>query len=83
MATTIQVVENLRVGRYIVIEGQRCEVERSSFSKAIDQKFALEELVLVMSEELQNRGIIKKDQAGTFFWTDSGEPLIQEDQYED
>ncbi len=83
MATTIQVVENLRVGRYIEVDGQRCEVERSSFSKAIDRSFTLEELVSVMSEELLKRDVIARDQAGTFFWKESGEPLIPESEFED
>ncbi|HIF9337805.1 hypothetical protein [Photobacterium damselae] len=83
MATTIQIVENLRIGRYIEVDGQRCEVERSSFSKAIDRKLALEELVLVMSTELLERKVIAKDQAGVFFWVETGEPLIPEDEFED
>ena len=83
MATTIQLTENLSVGKYLEVEGQRCEVEAVSFSQALTQKSALEELVAVMSEELVEQEIIGKDQAGSFYWKASGEPLIPEEDYED
>lgn len=83
MATTIQVVENIQVGKYIDIAGKRCEVEAISFSQAITEKCTLEELVTAMSEELIEREIIGKDQAGSFYWTESGEPLVPDEQYED
>ncbi len=82
MATTIQITENIRIGRYIEIDGKRCEVERSSFSKAIDQKFTLEELVDVMSKELIRREVIKADN-GSYYWVETGEPLIEPQDWED
>lgn len=83
MATTIQVVENLQIGKYIEIGGKRCEVEAVSFSQAITEKFTLEELMIAMSEELIEREIIRKDQAGSFYWIESGEPLVPDEPFED
>ncbi|WP_274882425.1 hypothetical protein [Vibrio harveyi] len=42
MATTIQITEDIEVGRFIDIAGQRCEVEAISFSPAITEKNAQE-----------------------------------------
>ncbi|KAB0482375.1 hypothetical protein F7Q91_02930 [Vibrio chagasii] len=82
MATTIQVVENLRVGKNVTIDGQRCEVERTSFSQAISQKMAFEELNKVMADELLERKIIGRDKTGVFYWVESGEPLAPEVEYQ-
>lgn len=82
MATTIQVVENLRVGKFIEIEGKRCEVEMASFSQALTEKAVQDELFKVMKDELIDRGIIKED-VGQLYWCESGEPLIAEEEYED
>lgn len=83
MTTTIQVVENLTIGKHVNIDGKRCEVERTSFVPAISQKMAFEELVKVMSGELLERNIIGQDTTGAFYWIDSGEPLIPEVEYHD
>ncbi len=83
MATTIQVTENLSVGKYIEVEGKRCEVEMVSFSQALTQKSALEELVNVMSEELIEQDIIGKRDDGSYYWRASGEALIADEDYED
>ncbi|MCG9575430.1 hypothetical protein L1D14_04185 [Vibrio tubiashii] len=83
MTTTIQVVQDLKVGKYVVIDGTRCEVEHTSFTPAITQKLALTELVGAMSQELMERNIIKRDDTGSFFWVESGEPLIEETEYQD
>ncbi len=83
MATTIQVVENLNVGKFIEIEGKRCEVEAASFSQALTEKASMEELFQIMSEELIDQKIITKGQDGQFYWCESGEPLVSEEDYED
>lgn len=83
MATTLQIVENLRTDKYVTIDGKRCEVERVCFSQAISQKMALEELVKVMSDDLLERKVISRDKTGTFYWVESGEPLIPETEYQD
>lgn len=83
MTTTIQVVENLRVGKHVTIDGQRCEVERTSFSQAISQKMAFEELNKIMAAELLERKVIEQDKTGVFYWVESGEPLVPEVEYQD
>lgn len=83
MATTIQVVEDLELSKFVSINGKRCEVESFSFSAAISQKNALEELVSVMAEELIENNVISKDDLGTYYWAETGEPLIPEQPYED
>jgi len=81
MATTIQVVENLSVGKFINIEGKRCEVETISFSQAITEKQGLERLLEFISDELITRGIINKKD-GQYYWNDDGKPLIAEEDFE-
>lgn len=71
MATTIQVVENLTVGKFIEIEGQRCEVEAISFTPAITENAHLEELLDAMSDELISLNLIDRDEAGNFFWKET------------
>lgn len=83
MATTIQLTENLNVGKYIEVEGKRCEVEAVSFSQALTQKSAFEELIKVMSEELIEQEIIGKRKDGTYYWRESGEALIPDEDYLD
>lgn len=83
MATTIQVTENLSVGRYIEIEGKRCEVEVVSFSGALTKKASMEELLAVMTEELIERDIIAKGDDGSLYWKESGEPLVPHEDWED
>lgn len=83
MTTTIQVVDNLQIGKYVTIDGKRCEVERTSFTPAISQKMSFEELIKVMSDELLKQNIIGKDDAGAFYWIETGEPLIPELDYQD
>ena len=82
MATTVQVVENLTVGKFINIEGKRCEVEAISFSQAITKNQGLEELLEVMSDDLITRGVINKKD-GQYYWSEDGEPLIAEEDFED
>ncbi|OEF61221.1 hypothetical protein A1OW_20330 [Enterovibrio norvegicus] len=83
MATTIQVVENLKVGRYVNIDGKRCEVERVSFSMAICEKMAFEEMFTVLSAEMHSRGLIKKGDDDNWYWSDSGEPIVPHEDWED
>ncbi len=83
MATTIQVVENLTVGKFIEIEGQRCEVEAFSFSPSITENARLEELLAAMSDELISLNLIDRDVVGNFFWTETGESLVQDEPYDD
>ncbi len=83
MATTIQVVENLRVGRYVEIDGVRCEVEAVSFCQAITNSQATEELLEVMAAELMARGVIEKEADGRYFYCEDGSPLIADDDFED
>lgn len=83
MATTIQVVENIRVGRYIDIGGQRCEVEAISFTPAITEKASHEALLEVMKSELLNLKIIDIDQGGQYYWKESGEHLVPDTEYQD
>lgn len=83
MTTTIQVVDNLRVGKYVTIDGIRCEVERTSFAPAISQKMSFEELIKVMSDELLKQKIIGKDDEGAFYWIETGDPLVPELDYQD
>ncbi|HCG7597288.1 TPA: hypothetical protein NJ434_004020 [Vibrio parahaemolyticus] len=83
MATTIQVVEDIPVGRFIEIEGKRCEVEAISFSQALTEKASQEELLKVMTEELLEQGLIAVDQVGAYYWKESGEYLIADSDYDD
>ncbi|PSV01025.1 hypothetical protein [Photobacterium kishitanii] len=83
MATTIQIVENLQVGKYVEIDGKHCEVEAVSRSLAITEKSIYKDLFEVMSNELLSREIVTKDRTGTFYWTKNNKPLIVEDWYED
>ncbi|GHX29980.1 TPA: hypothetical protein AB5C23_001254 [Vibrio cholerae] len=83
MATTIQVVENLTIGKFIEIEGKRCEVEAISFTPAITENARLEELLDAMSDELISLNLIDRDEAGNFYWTETGESLVQDEPYED
>ncbi|HBI3715633.1 TPA: hypothetical protein K4M41_004450 [Vibrio parahaemolyticus] len=83
MATTIQVVENLQVGRFVNIDGQRCEVERVSFSMAICEKMAFEEMFIVLSKEMSKRGLISQGDDNNWYWTDTGEPIVPVEDWED
>ncbi len=83
MATTIQVVEDLTVGRFFEIEGQRCEVEAISFSPAITEKASQEELLKAMRAELLSLKLIAVDQCGEYFWTETGEYLVPDEDYDD
>ena len=83
MATTIQVVEKLTVGRFVTIDGQRCEVERASFSKAIDEKMAYEELFAALIHEVHKRGLVKQGDDEQWQWVDSGEPIVPQQDWED
>lgn len=83
MATTIQLADNLSVGKYIEVEGKSCEVEAFSFTQALTQKAMLEEHVNVMSQELIERDIIGRREDGTYYWCESGEVLIPEEEYQD
>ncbi|HFQ5115452.1 TPA: hypothetical protein ACGU7D_004261 [Vibrio vulnificus] len=82
MATTIQIAENLRLGKYIEIAGRHCEIEEVSFTQALTRKKSLEELMEVMSSALISRGIIKEER-GSYYWIENGEPLIPEEDFED
>ncbi|EKA7348924.1 hypothetical protein [Vibrio vulnificus] len=83
MSTTIQVVENVTVKRFVTIDGQRCEVERASFSKAIDEKMAYEELFVALIQEVHKRGLVKQGDDDQWFWVDSGEPIVPQQDWED
>ncbi|MGR5365929.1 hypothetical protein [Photobacterium damselae] len=83
MATTIQLVENLTVGKFVEVDGMRCEVEAVSFSQSITESAAQEELLDVMKAELLKRNIIDCDQSGIYFWVESGENLIPDQDYGD
>ncbi|HAS6258254.1 hypothetical protein [Vibrio vulnificus] len=82
MATTIQVVEDLTVGKFIDIEGKRCEVEAFSFSQALTEKMAQDEIFQVMKNYLIEEKIIT-DKNGQLYWCDSDESLLPEEDYED
>ncbi|MGR5557875.1 hypothetical protein ACQKQC_16520 [Vibrio fortis] len=62
IATTIQIVEDISVGRFIDIEGKRFEVEAISISISISQaitvKASQEGLLEVMKTALQERDLI-------------------------
>ncbi|SHO54367.1 hypothetical protein [Vibrio quintilis] len=75
MTTTIQISEDIRVGRQIEIDGSLCNVEAISFTPAIEEKSKLEQLIEVMSEELIEQETIGKRDDGSFYWRASGEPL--------
>ncbi|EKO3414745.1 hypothetical protein N2V14_004097 [Vibrio fluvialis] len=83
MATTLQLVENVRTGRFVTIDGQRCEVERASFTKAIDEKIASEELFTAMIQGAHNRGLINQDDDRQWCWVDTGKPLVSSEDWED
>ncbi|CAH7152361.1 hypothetical protein [Vibrio alginolyticus] len=57
IATTIQIVEDISVGRFIDIEGKRFEVEAISISQAITVKASQEGLLEVMKTALQERDL--------------------------
>lgn len=83
MATTVQLTENLRVGKYLEVEGKRCEVEAISFTPALTNKAMLEELVSVMAQELIEQDVINKREDGAYYWRASGENLIPDEDYQD
>ncbi len=83
MATTIQVVEDLTISKFIEIEGQRCEVEAFSFTPAITENARLEELLVAMSDELISLSLIARDESGNFYWRETGELLVQDEPYDD
>lgn len=80
MATTIQVVENIQVGRFIDINGTRCEVEAISFNTAITNGNTNEELMRTMASLLIERDIIKVNSSGQYVFSENDQPLIQDDQ---
>ncbi|EOX3456109.1 hypothetical protein ACPFUK_003324 [Vibrio cholerae] len=83
MATTIQVTENISVSKYIDINGQRCEVEGISFSPAITEASAKDVIFQAMEQEMLERKIIQKNEKGQYVLCDSGDLLIQEEDWED
>lgn len=83
MATTIQVVENLRIGKFVKIDGKSCEVESISFSQALTEKAALEALIEAMAEELKEQDVIGIGQNGQYYWRATGEPLVPDEDFED
>ncbi|PSV00658.1 hypothetical protein [Photobacterium kishitanii] len=78
MSTTIQIAEDLSVGRFIEIKGQRYTVESVSFTKALTKNNNQEALLEVMKNELIERGAIDTDQAGQCFWMETGKYLVPE-----
>lgn len=82
MTTTIQVAENLTISKYMEIDGVRCEVESASFTPAITIGQTNEELLKVMADELIDRGVIKKEY-GQYYFCESDEPLIPDEDWED
>lgn len=82
MTTTIQVSENLTISKYMEINGVRCEVEAASFTPAIFEGQANEELLKVMADELIERNVIKEER-GQYYFCESGEPLIPDEDWED
>ncbi len=83
MATTIQVVDNLSVGRYIEIGGQRCEVEAVSFSQAITNGQANEAMMNAMANELIELKVIRKGEDGQYYFCEDGAPLVEDEDFED
>lgn len=82
MTTTIQVAENLTISKHMEINGVRCEVEAASFTPAIFEGQANEDLLKVMADELIERNIIKEEH-GLYYFCESGEPLIPDADWED
>lgn len=81
MTTTIQVAENLTISKYMEINGVRCEVEAASFTPAIFEGQANEELLKVIADELIERNVIKEER-GQYYFCASGEPLIPDEDWE-
>ncbi|HHY0551900.1 TPA: hypothetical protein ACVU5P_004219 [Vibrio parahaemolyticus] len=82
MATTIQVTENLRIGKYVEINGKRCEVEKVSFTQALTVKDGLEELFNALTERLIDDGVVKVVNS-QYFWCDNDEPVVSDELYSD
>ncbi|WJT09266.1 hypothetical protein [Vibrio harveyi] len=83
MATTIQITEDIEVGRFIDIAGQRCEVEAISFSPAITEKNAQEEVLKSLTERLLEEQVIEVDHMGQLFWKESGTPVVSDEPWDD
>jgi hypothetical protein len=80
MATTIQVSEDLEISRYIEIGGKKCTVESFSHSQYITEGNEKEELLSAMEDELTERGIIKKNDDGKYYFCKDGSPLIDDEE---
>lgn len=83
MATTIQVAENVEVGKYVDINGTRCEVEAVTNELTITQSRAKEDLILAMASTLLVMNVIRKDKNGQYYFVESGNPLVPEVAYTD
>ncbi len=81
MTTTIQVTNDLDIARYIEINGVRCKVEAVSFSGAITEANATEELLRAITERLIEEKILTVDSLGSYRWGDSGELVIPDEDY--
>lgn len=82
MTTTIQIAEDIEVGRFIDIAGQRCEVEAISFSPAITERNAQEEVLKSLTERLLEEQVIEVDHMGKLFWKECGTPVVSDETWE-
>lgn len=83
MATTIQVVENVTIEKYVDINGVRCEVEAVTNELTITQSRANEELLRAMASTLLMMNVIQKREDGQYYFVESGKPLVPEFAYMD
>lgn len=81
MSTTIQVKEDLTVSGKANINGIDCTVEKVAFDDGLTKASKLEQLVEAMAAELISQDIVRKDGSGDFYWTNSGELLVETTEY--